>query len=273
MNKRPFIYIAALPRTGSTLLSELFTDLPYSFIFHEPHLGKNYFAAQKLDKSLLAKYNIDINGFLKLRLPLAFCLRRLRWAGYRQDYMMRAFKHKLLPQLQANIQQIGVKEIKHMGWENYAQHFPDMRVVATGRDPRDLYLSLYQKFRRGSMAWRGSFEPKTVAMRLRRDFQRQLSLKKSVDTIFVRYKDLCSDEATIQKVKAFVQSPIPEVGEVGSFIANHPQRAMEHKIHQGQVTDKRIGRWQAETDDRLLSEIDTFYHLMPEYCEFWGYVE
>lgn len=89
MNKRPFIYIAALPRTGSTLLSELFTDLPYSFIFHEPHLGKNYFAAQKLDKSLLAKYNIDINGFLKLRLPLAFCLRRLRWAGYRQDHMMR----------------------------------------------------------------------------------------------------------------------------------------------------------------------------------------
>jgi hypothetical protein len=273
MNQYPLIYISALPRTGSTLLSELFTDLPYSFILHEPHLGKNYFAAQALDKSQLARWNIDIDAFLKFRLPIAFCLRRLRRWGYRQDDMMRAFKYKLLPQLQANIQQIGVKEIKHMGWENYARHFPNMKVIVTGREPRDLYLSLYQKFRRGSMVWQGKFNPRPVARKLRGEFQRQLALKKSVDTMFVKYRDLCRDETTIKRVKAFVRSPIPHTGEVGSFIANHPRRAVEHHIHRGRITDKRIGRWQKETDDQLLSEINTFYHLMPEYCEFWGYIE
>jgi hypothetical protein len=71
MNQYPLIYIAALPRTGSTLLSELFTDLPYSFILHEPHLGKNYFAAQALDKSQLARWNIDIGGCAVSRNPEA----------------------------------------------------------------------------------------------------------------------------------------------------------------------------------------------------------
>jgi len=46
--EKPFIYIAALPRSGSTVLSEFLTQLPQAFIFHEPRFAsgeaafKNY---------------------------------------------------------------------------------------------------------------------------------------------------------------------------------------------------------------------------------------
>lgn len=126
--RHPFIYIASLPRTGSTLVSEILTRLPYSFILHEPHLGKNYFAFQDNDQAKLRPYNVDLAQFSKYRLPVAFLFRRLRVLGYRPDYMVRAFKEKLLSQL-TKIIQIGVKEIKHAGWQNYVQHFPDMKVI------------------------------------------------------------------------------------------------------------------------------------------------
>jgi len=95
----PFIYIASLPRTGSTLLSETLTQLPDSFIFHEPHIGKNYFALQANDVKRLQEYGYDMDTFVKHRLPLAFLLRRLRPFGYPQDYMVKQFKNKLLPNL------------------------------------------------------------------------------------------------------------------------------------------------------------------------------
>ena len=271
MHSYSFIYIAALPRTGSTLLSELLTDLPHSFIFHEPHLGKNYFALQPIDQNYLEKYEIDVADFLKFRLPAAFIYRRLRSWGYRQDYMMKAFKNQLLPQLQATIQQIGVKEIKHTGWQNYVQHFPNMKVIMLGRDPHDLYLSMYRKWQRGSMVWQGDFTPKTVAAQLEHEFQMQLSLKKETDTLCVRYEDLCNDTSIVKQIKTFVNSPIPELGKIGAFISSHPKRAIEHDVHKGSITNKRIGGWQYEKDVKLLADIQEFSSLMTQYREFWGY--
>ena len=81
----PLIYIAALLRTGSTLLSELLSQIPHSFIIHEPHLGKNYFALQEIDAETLRSAGIEVGDFLKYRLPIAFLLRRIRFLGYLQS--------------------------------------------------------------------------------------------------------------------------------------------------------------------------------------------
>lgn len=267
----PFIYIASLPRTGSTLLSEILTQLPYSFILHEPHLGKNYFAFQANDQAKLNPHNVNLAQFGKYRLPLAFLFRRLRVLGYRQDYMMREFKNELMPELTKNILQIGVKEIKNTGWQNYVCHFPEMKVIMTGRDPRDIYISMFKKWKRGSMAWKGTFSPETVAANLRVEFQHQMSLHAAADTMLVRYEDLCTDLELLQKVKAFVNSPIPNIGDVGSFVANHPRRVNEHNLHGSQITEKRVNRWKQETDEKLLEDAYALFNLMEHYCEFWQY--
>jgi hypothetical protein len=267
----PFIYIASLPRTGSTVLSEALTQLPYSFMFHEPHLGKNNFALQPNDVARLKTCGVDLPTFVKRRLPLAFFLRRLRPFGFPQDYFLREFKSKLLPHLKNCVTQIGVKEIKHMGWKNYVKHFPDLKVVLTGRDPRDIYLSMYGKWQRGTMAWRGAFTPETAAAFLNKEFEMQRSLSQAADSLLIRYEDLCQDDAVIARIKQFVQSPIPEIGPIGAYISTHPFRQHEHDVHHGKITDKSVGRWRQESDRQLLSDALACFEKMSAYSQFWGY--
>ena len=70
--KYPFIDINGLPRTGSTMLSEAFTCLPYANILLEPHLGKNYYAIQKNDAANLLEHGIDLYRFFSWKLVLHF---------------------------------------------------------------------------------------------------------------------------------------------------------------------------------------------------------
>jgi len=56
----PFVYISAMPRTGSTMLSEALSYFPFAYIFREPHLGKNYFAFQEHDTKVFSKIGINM---------------------------------------------------------------------------------------------------------------------------------------------------------------------------------------------------------------------
>lgn len=67
--EHPFIYVSSLMRTGSTVLSEALTRFPYSFIFREPHLGKNYFALKDLDTELFAERDVDLRRFVRSPIP------------------------------------------------------------------------------------------------------------------------------------------------------------------------------------------------------------
>jgi hypothetical protein len=269
----PFIYIASLPRTGSTLIGELLTQPPYAFIFQEPHLGKNYFALQENDVVRLKKYDVDLPQFVKYRLLWAFFLRRLRPFGVQQDYMVKQFKRVLMPQLFGNKAQIGVKEIRHQGWQNYLRHFPKMRVIMTGRDPRDLYISYFRKWQRGTIRWERPFTPQTVAQELNEQFNYQLAIKNATQCLTVRYEDLCSRPKIVEEIKQFSQSPIPTQGEVGAFISTHPSRINESEIHRKAITSQQVGRWRTETDSQLLADATTLFNLMPNYCTFWGFDE
>lgn len=81
MKSHPFIYIASLMRTGSNVLIEALTQIPYAFVFREPHLGKNYFRLKQDDVARFGQRGQKLVTFTRLRLPLAFCLRRLRTYG------------------------------------------------------------------------------------------------------------------------------------------------------------------------------------------------
>jgi hypothetical protein len=52
------IYIAGIMRTGTTLLQELLTLLPYSFIFHEPWWGIGKFYNSDTAIAELQKFGI-----------------------------------------------------------------------------------------------------------------------------------------------------------------------------------------------------------------------
>lgn len=268
---RPFIYISGLPRTGSTLLSEALTRLPDAFILNEPHLGKNYFAVQAADAERLAELGIDLHRFRRRKLGKAFLLRRLRPFGFPQDYLLRRFKAELVPDLLAQIEQIGVKEIKHQGWENYAEHFGGMKAVMLGRDPRDLYLSYYRLWKTGVVSWEGQFNPRTVSDFYTQEFRKQLRMREIVDTLCVRYEDLCTKPEVFDSIKRFVSSPLDGVGEIGAFVSRHPIRRDEQARHGIAISSNSVSRWRAEADTELLSMAEEFCLRMKAYRNFWDY--
>ncbi|OHB35309.1 MAG: hypothetical protein A3G70_02015 [Planctomycetes bacterium RIFCSPLOWO2_12_FULL_39_13] len=256
---KPFIYIASLRRTGSTVLSEALTLLPYSFIFLEPKFGEEKFSIKKRDAEMFLKHGIDLEAF------------KNNWSGNKQKYIIEAFKRELMPHLASYVSQVGVKEIHHDGWRKYIQYFPEMKILLTGRDPRDIYISLFYRVKSGKGNFSGTFCPGAVADDLNKEFQKQLEMHKETDCLKIRYEDLCTNENLFDKILTFVESEIPAIGDIGSFNALNPKRQDEYELHGDQITDKRVNRWHHESDKNLVMEAQKTFDLMPEYCEFWGY--
>jgi hypothetical protein len=256
--KKPFIYIAALRRTGSTVLSEALILAPYSFIFREPGIGVGVFKVKSNDAEFLIKHGIDLYVFQK------------EIAKINPKSTVEYFKEKLLPKLDGAIFQVGIKEIQHKHWKNVFKLFPDMKIVLTARNPMDIYISHYNRV----LSDKGKFrelEPGAVAAHLNEQFQKQLEMFEAADCLKVRYEDFCTNPSVYSKVKSFVDSEIPQIGAVGSFNAANLKRVEEYELHKDSITDKRVNRWQYEKDESILRDARKTFNLMADYCKFWGY--
>lgn len=218
---------------------------------------------------MLKAYGINLQRILFLRHYVAFIHRRLRSIGWPQDYMVRVLKNLIIPKMNQPKIQVGVKEIRNKGWKNYRRHFPDMKVILTGRDPRDIYISTY--YHRQRIGKVEPMSPHAITNELKREFRLQLQMKNMADILLVRYEDLCQDSSIIEKIKRFVHSPIKRTGKIGQFNLMHPHRRKEAQLHGGQITTKHVSRWRQEKNQQLVQEAQACFNLMQEYVEFWGY--
>ncbi|ADJ29202.1 sulfotransferase [Nitrosococcus watsonii] len=258
---RPFIYIAALRRTGSTMLSEALTALPHSFIFREPHFSRNKFSLKLGDADRLRPFGVDLDQL------------REQWLENRTERpILTALQEELLPKLFPPMQQWGVKEIRHKNWRCYYQRFPGMKVILMGRDPRDIYISLFYRQKEGYGRWRGPYNPALVAADLNAEFQRQLEIATTIDCLSVRYEDLCQDSQAFEKIKRFVKCPLQGIGNIGEFLGNGAAGGRrEYQLHGKRITTQRVRRWQVETNATLVGEAEQVFELMADYCRYWGY--
>ncbi len=265
----PFVYVGSLRRTGSTVVAEALTKLPYAFIFREPGLGDNRFSLKQIEIDQVKELGVDLAAFRsKQKLGGIF---KKRIAGD-QAFMLHAFKKQVVPEMLEKLQQVGVKEIRHDNWRNYIETFPEMKVVLTSRDPRDIYISLHGRFKKGTSTWQGEFTPERVAKDLNFQFSKQLEMIEAADCLRIRYEDLCLQaDAKIDEIRKFTKSPIPTIGDVGAFNATNPDRVDEYQLHGGEITDKRVARWRSEEDAELRAEAQKAFDLMEEYAAFWGY--
>jgi hypothetical protein len=167
--------------------------------------------------------------------------------------------------------QIGVKEISHQGWGNYVRHFSELKVVMTGRDPRDIYISVYNRWNEKQPTTQQALTPDSLSAKLNDQFQIQLALRANTDCMEVRYEDLCLDQSIFKRIKDFVHSPIPTVGEIGQFNIQHPKRKDEYQLHGDKLTRKSVQRWRNEPNRSLVENAHKVFENMPEYTEFWGY--
>ncbi len=220
-NKLPSIYIGALRRSGSTLLTGLLTSLPHSFVFPEPLLARNGFRVHDIAAKMLAPYGIDLRAFQR------------RWCRFRRPFIMGAFKYELLPQLARHVLQIGVKEVSHEHWRKYLYHFPDMKVLLTVRDPRDIYISVHYRRKKGIALWSSEYTPGAFAQALNKQFRMQVEMSEATNCLKIKYEDLCTNDAVYEQVKSFTCSPIPDTGKAGGYLAGNPRRRDEFDLHGG----------------------------------------
>ena len=64
MPRSPFVYIATLRRTGSTILAGALTHLPYAFIFREPRFADGKLGLKPEDIELFRAKDIDLREYL-----------------------------------------------------------------------------------------------------------------------------------------------------------------------------------------------------------------
>jgi len=147
-----------------------------------------------------------------------------------------------------------------------------MKVILTGRDPRDIYISVYYRTRNpdGGIS-RPRFTPKSLANSLNKEFKKQLEMYKTMRCLTVRYEDFCSDITVMNDILLFSECKIDNHGDIGGFNKNNPQRENENKLHGGEITSKRVARWKNENDKEIIKSAEPVFSLMPEYTEFWEY--
>jgi hypothetical protein len=262
----PFVYIAGLQRSGSTLVAELLSGLPDAFIILVPKLALGRFFER--NSRQLLDVGIDVEPF------------RERWAGtslrsatrrrLAHGSLVGAFRRELLPDLQARIRQVGVKEIRHAGWRRYVDELPDLRAVVTVRDPRDIYLSIAERHASGA-GWHRDLSPESVAERIGAEAAYQVQILESVPAIGVRYEDVCTDPAMVDRIRRAVDSPLAGGPLVGAFLATKEDRQSEHELHGDSVTTRRVERWREEPDVRLRADAMRCAELLGDFCERWGY--
>lgn len=255
---RPFIYIAALRRSGSTLLAEMLTDPPRSFILREPRLARGEFSLKPDDTQRLAPFGIDLPAIA------ASCTR------FPRDRAVRRFARHARD-ITASIEQIGVKEIGHRHWQRYARALPNIRAIVLARDPRDIYLSILARADRGVETARAIATPQRCADALLEEYERQLDIARSLPTLRLRYEDLCTGARTFDEIRAFVDSPLDTPGTPGQFNRANPERAVEAATHHAKVTGAQVARWSREPNPERREDADRVYQLMRTYAEDWGY--
>jgi Sulfotransferase family len=243
------------------MLCEALTQAPHSFVFNEPNVASGHFVVRARESEVLLQHGIDLQAFVN------------RWSRMRRRFLLRGFRTRLIPEIQSSFSQVGIKEIFHANWRKMHAGFPNLRIILTARDPRDIYLSLRGRYLAGTAIWDGEFTPTRVAAALNEEFRYQQEMAGAARVLNVRYEDLCLDPASFRKVLDFVESDITNIGPLGEFLQADSKRVAEGRMHGGEITDQRVARWKNEDDEEVSGQALQVFRQMPEYCNYWQYAE
>ena len=243
------------------MLCEALTQAPHSFVFNEPNVASGQFVVRAREAEVLLQHGINLQAFVN------------RWSTLRRRFLFHGFRTRLVPEIHNSFAQVGIKEIFHANWRKLHAGFPNLRIILTARDPRDIYLSLRGRYLAGTAIWDGEFSPTRVAAKLNEEFRYQQEMARLERVLNVRYEDLCLDPASFKKVLDFVESDITQIGPLGEFLQSDSKRVEEGKIHGGEITDRRVARWKNEDDPEIVEQALQVFRLMPEFCDYWEYAE
>lgn len=264
-SNKPLIYIAAVRRSGSTLLASLLSQLPKTLVFPEPHFASGGYRIDRRFIDALSAHGLDL---LKIKRA---------WHKGDKTGAFAYFKETTWPLLQSAGMQVGIKEIVNRGWAKYVDLGVPIKFILLGRDPRDIYISLEARLKaepaKLARAWPGGFHTQALAAYLEQQAAIQSEIASTQETMQVRYEDLCTEAALIEDVRHFAESEI-ETPETALFF-EQPHRPKGHSRQPehrpaGQVSSDRVARWRRQDQSRqqMLAQL---LELCPKYQKLWRY--
>ncbi len=257
LNKtKPFIYIAAMPRSGSTLLSGMLTNKPHTIILSEPGFQRGLCHNLEQYKEL----NVDIEP-----------LKRLRG---KPKKMVATFKKSIIPQLLQSYRQLGIKECFIDNWQIYEKAaFKKIKYIVLARDPRDVMLSTLEYS--DHVEWHKRMwadKPNEyIAERHNRIWNEQKKILLTKDCLKIKYEDLCLGKVPFTKIKQLCDLDFDYPINISKSIETFQWRMWEVNRHCGKITKNSVNRWKNEKNQQRLKRAHALAELMPDYCDYWCY--
>jgi hypothetical protein len=248
------LYVAAMGRSGSTVLCDLYSRYPTHWLMNEPWIVRGNYGPGQLEKVRRFGFEVADDDWFRKREGESVV-----------DRFYRVYA-SILKQLEF----LGAKEVRSEFHGEYYRLMRPEKVVVLVRDIRDVIISLVEKT---EIEKRDGYDTDFVRRYLRDNCLGLVQFYQSVQQTdtqvrVLRYEELTQSEACQKELDQFVGhgriERIPEDGGVST-------RPWEIERHGLTISAKTVGRFRSEQKIGWAE----LYHGIAEcaqYNEFFGYV-
>ncbi|MEX0809166.1 MAG: methyltransferase domain-containing protein [Dongiaceae bacterium] len=251
--------VLGLPRSGTTLVSDLLTVPGRAVIVSEPDLYKkwNRNLAGRVQR-LARTVGIDVPE--EAPDPA-------RWEGHYGRY----FRAELAPRF-AGLDLWGIKYVDFSDWRPLFRDYPPEKLILCVRDLRDLVLSGIDRICRMQMVFRSSGHRRDEAWvfsALVYNAWELMTLRKRPH-LALRYEDLAGDPATLARIANY--AGLDQLDPTRHNLAAAGwHRRWEVEKHGDAITAASVDRIDREPTGPVRALAERLWQLLPEYGAAFGY--
>jgi len=249
---RPDVYIAALGRSGSTMLANLLTIPPHRWVMTEPRFANGSTGTNAVHQAQ----------------AFGFQMRAGEWQQLSGESPTERIQRFFTPRL-AGLERWGLKEVRHDLIEPTYEFLSPHRVVVLVRNIRDAATSLVEKAERDGPDrygddWLRTYLTKTPAALLN-----LVGRLADAEYRAIRYEDLVSDPLTRASLSDWLDWPLD--GDPSRNLDTIFPRENEVALHGPEVTTKSVEKRKAATGGRAAEIAAWAVDVNGEFQRRFGY--
>ncbi len=253
------VAVYGLPRSGTTLISDLLTVPGHALVISEPDMYKAWNAniARRVH-ALAGSVGIDLPGGIP---------QSADWNGAYSNYI----RDMLAPRL-ASFDLWGIKCVDFSDWRRTFADFPPGKLVLCLRDLRDTLLSGIDRISRMPLVFRSSGTRRDEAWVFSALAYNvwELMAMRARPHYAVRYEAVAGDPAVLDGLARYVGLERLDPTR-NNLAAAGWRRRWEVEKHGDAITAASVGRFAREPEGPIRALAERLWRLLPEYSEAFNY--